>query len=133
MRNRTQSSAESCLPRHCCLFGFVHLAGDSLSKEMTDTLAAILRAEVLDVNPLMFRHYVGCQGNFKFSFLRNDFLDTRTTTFPEDYCEPPEVFSSQCTVFAGKIDVLSVCMAFKMRHSLTFASIKSFFFRQQIR
>ena len=81
------------------------LAGDSLTGEMIDTLAIILRAELLDHGTGQIVSFVGCDGRLPFSFYRNDFLDTRTTEesggFPTEHCEEPDI-SSRCVVFAGK-------------------------------
>lgn len=79
------------------------LAGDSLTGQMIDTLAVILRAEILDYRDPNIIKFVGCHGTLKFSWYRNDFLDTRTTGFQSVNCEDPDVSGSRCVVFAGKV------------------------------
>eukprot|EP00903_Cladosiphon_okamuranus_P017591 g16203.t1 len=91
--------------------------GDSLTGQMIDTLAIILRAEFVDhLDPNIVK-FVGCHGNLNFSWYRNDYLDARTTDetggFPTEHCEEPEFGRSRCVVFAdnsilGEYDTLVV-------------------------
>ncbi|CAN0105017.1 unnamed protein product [Scytosiphon promiscuus] len=74
--------------------------GDSLTGQMIDTLAAILRATVVDHVLLTSDSFSACDGTFEFSWYRNDFLDTRTDGFDTVHCEDPDISMSHCKVFA---------------------------------
>eukprot|EP00903_Cladosiphon_okamuranus_P016384 g15109.t1 len=92
--------------------------GDSLTGQTVDTLAAILRAKLLE-HRQRFRVYdkfSACGGALKFSWYRNDFLDPRTTAsggFETKFCEVGDISKSRCMVFAndsvlGEYDTLVV-------------------------
>ncbi|CAB1096144.1 unnamed protein product [Ectocarpus sp. CCAP 1310/34] len=76
-------------------------AGDSLTGEMIDTLAAVLRATLVKHVPLTMDTYTACDGELTLSWYRNDFLDTRTDGFDTVHCEDPDASMSHCMVFAG--------------------------------
>ncbi|CAM9571411.1 unnamed protein product [Ectocarpus sp. 8 AP-2014] len=76
-------------------------AGDSLTGEMIDTLAAVLRATLVKHVHLTMDTYSACDGALTLSWYRNDFLDTRTDGFDTVHCEEPDVSMSHCMVFAG--------------------------------
>lgn len=80
----------------------VHLLpGDSLTQYMSVTLAAVLRAEVIESETKPFSNYFSaCGGELRYAAVRNDFLDTRTTHFDGVRCEQPDISDSHCTVFA---------------------------------
>ncbi|CAM9583244.1 unnamed protein product [Ectocarpus sp. 12 AP-2014] len=75
-------------------------AGDSLTGEMIDTLAAVVRATLVKHVPLTMDTYSACDGALTLSWYRNDYLDTRTDGFDTVHCEDPDFSASRCVVFA---------------------------------
>ncbi|CAN0273303.1 unnamed protein product [Pylaiella littoralis] len=73
--------------------------GDSLMEIMTQTLAGLLRAELLSM-PAYSRVYSACGGAWKFAWYRNDYLDLRTTKYETMNCQIKDRFSTRCIVFA---------------------------------
>lgn len=68
---------------------------------MSVTLAAVLRAEVIESETKAFSNYFSaCGGKLRYAALRNDFLDTRTTGFDDIHCVQPDVGDTRCIVFA---------------------------------
>lgn len=79
--------------------------GDSLTGQTVDALAHILGADLLDHKKLYYDKYSACRGALKFSWYRNDYLDTRTTAsggFETVHCELHDVSMSRCMVFGGE-------------------------------
>lgn len=68
---------------------------------MIDTLAAVLRATVVEHVRLTSDKFSACDGKLTFSWYRNDYLDARTDGFDTIHCEDPDVSMSHCMVFAG--------------------------------
>lgn len=73
-----------------------------MSGHMSDTLAAVLRAEVVEDMELFGLKWVACNGTFRFSWYRNDYLGTRTTKYPTEHCTEPDAANTRCVAFAGK-------------------------------
>lgn len=78
-----------------------HTLGDSLTGEMIDTLAAVVRATLVKHEHLAENTYLACDGALTLSWYRNDYLDTRTDGFDTAHCEDADVSASRCIVFAG--------------------------------
>ncbi|CAM9986379.1 unnamed protein product, partial [Hapterophycus canaliculatus] len=65
--------------------------GDSLTGQMIDTLAAVLRATVVEHVHLTSDTFSACNGKLAFAWYRNDYLDARTDGFDTIHCEEPDV------------------------------------------
>ena len=90
-------------------------SGDSLTRLSTTTLAAILRAEPFTVSQLE-DEWSACGGKLRVRFMRNDFLDVRTSSFGSVQCKLESgkaADNTRCIVFADdgtleKFDTLVV-------------------------
>lgn len=80
---------------------------------MAQTLAGLLRAELLSSQRNFRRSYSACGGALKFEWYRNDYLDVRTSKFETVHCTVKDISSTRCIVFAtdailGQFDTLIV-------------------------
>lgn len=78
------------------------LSGDSLTRLSTTTLAAVLRAEPVTTSQLK-DEWSACGGKLRVSFMRNDFLDVRTSAFDGVQCKlrgGKAADNTRCVVFA---------------------------------
>lgn len=91
------------------------LPGDSLQYTFATTLAFILRADSIVKNSVK-DVWSACEGKLNFTFMRNDYLDTRPSAGITDKCDDTTRNMAKmtgCAIFAsdetlGEVDILVV-------------------------